>query len=317
VYSNSGVKKGKADFYAGDLSFSGAKKEVFTNIFTSMHESETSQFIKRSSNMERNFRNLTWSVGGVFNPGNFRYRANIGTGFRMPGAQELAANGVNYHHFRYEAGDSSLMPETSYQLDLGMEAEFVKWKFQINPFINYFPNYIYLNPSYTYDFLYGAGNQVFNYTQSRVMRFGGEAYLLYRVLPRLTGEAVFEYIYSEQISGEKRGFTLPFSPPATALINLKYLPDDLKFLHKPFLALDFKLSAKQDNIVPPEKKTPGYFTVNLLLGSQIKWKAEKLQINFQVQNLFNTKYFNHTSFYRLIEVPEPGRGYVVNLSMKF
>jgi iron complex outermembrane recepter protein len=36
-----------------------------------------------------------------------------------------------------------------------------------------------------------------------------------------------------------------------------------------------------------------------------------------VRNLLNRLYFNHTSYYRLINVPEPGRGVVVNISVPF
>jgi iron complex outermembrane receptor protein len=46
-------------------------------------------------------------------------------------------------------------------------------------------------------------------------------------------------------------------------------------------------------------------------------KNEVISVALQVQNLFNTKYFNHTSYYRLINVPEPGRNLVVNVYIPF
>jgi iron complex outermembrane recepter protein len=160
-------------FDAGNL----AVKE-YHDWFSSEFEEEGSFYsghLKRASDFNKTYQNLSWSFGGVYQNGNYRFRINAGKGFRVPGAQELASNGINYRSFRYEIGDTSLMPEVSYQLDLGMDAEMGKWSLYINPFINYFSNYIYLNPSYKYNYSYGAGNQEFNYTQGRVIRTGGEA----------------------------------------------------------------------------------------------------------------------------------------------
>ncbi|MEZ5195738.1 MAG: hypothetical protein R2764_04895 [Bacteroidales bacterium] len=82
----------------------------------------------------------------------------------------------------------------------------------LTPFVNYFRNYIYLNPGYEHDRLYGNGNQAYDYTQSKVFRYGGEIHAHYEIARFLQLGVVGEYVYSEQLSGEKEGFTLPFSP---------------------------------------------------------------------------------------------------------
>jgi iron complex outermembrane receptor protein len=53
----------------------------------------------------------------------------------------------------------------------------------------------------------------------------------------------------------------------------------------------------------------------LALGTGIPLKNQVVSVAVQVQNVFNTKYFNHTSYYRLINVPEPRRNLVVNVSI--
>jgi len=83
------------------------------------------------------------------------------------------------------------------------------------------------------------------------------------------------------------------------------------------LSLDYKLTAPQNNIVPPEETTDGYQVVNLRLGGTIQSQTVKYGISFQVQNVLNTKYFDHTSYYRLINVPEQGRNFIANLSASF
>jgi iron complex outermembrane receptor protein len=274
--------------------------------------------LDRATDLSRTFNSLVWSAGLNYNPdGGFSGKINIGKSFRMPIAKELGANGVNYHYFSYERGDSRLSPEQSYQADLSLAWKNDRWAVQFNPFYNYFPNYIYLNPTAAHDYFYGAGNQVFQYTQSKVMRYGGELQLKYQLAKTLSTEVLGEYLYSRQLSGDKKGYTLPFSPPVSALFNLTWSPTFKGILKDNYLSIDYRITASQNSIVPPEKKTPGYRVVNLQLGSRVQLYGQSILISLQGQNLLNTKYLNHTSFYRLIELPEAGRNIILSLKVPF
>lgn len=244
-------------------------------------------------------------------------KANLAKSFRMPTPQELASNGINYHHFSFEKGDSTLHAEESYQLDLSIEITFPLWAFQIAPFVNYFPNYIYLNPTSRHDYLYGAGNQVYEYRESEVLRTGGELHAHVHPLPWLKAGLIGEYIYSIQLTGEKKNYTLPFSPPAQLLLNLSWLPNLGGRLSNSYLSVDYIIAAAQNRIVPPEQVTPGYQVINLSAGTFFKWNNQQLNINLQVRNLLNAYYFNHTSYYRIIDVPEPGINFILNMSIPF
>jgi len=274
-------------------------------------------FVERAAHLNRQFGSWSGSVGLSYNHKNFTFRANTGRSFRMPSPKELASNGVNYHHFSFEKGDSSLNPEVSYQLDLSLEWSTPLWAVQLSPFVNYFPNYIYLNPGYEMDIYYGAGNQVFNYRQSKVFRTGGELQGQIRLTKSLKLNATAEYIFSRQLSGEKIGYALPFSPPANILLNLSYSIPALKWLREPYAGLDFLWSAAQNDIVPPEQKTPSYTIWNLNLGSRILVNKQSVQLHIIMSNLLNTKYLNHTNYYRLISLPEAGRNISVSVKIPF
>jgi len=277
----------------------------------------SSDYLFRSTAFARDFNSLVWSAGFNYTPGELSFKGNLGTSFRMPIAKELGANGVNYHYFRYEKGNAKLSPERSLQLDLGAELNQEYWHLSFSPFFNYFPNYIYLNPSFEHDFLYGAGNQVFNYTQSEVLRYGGEFSAIHELTEALSIELLGEYVYSEQLSGDKKGYTLPFAPAPSALLNATYKPQSNGFLQDAYLAVDFRVTGRQSLIVPPEKASPGYQLVHLRMGSSLTVADQRLDADLQVQNLFNTEYLNHTSFYRLIDLPEPGRNIALSLRYKF
>jgi iron complex outermembrane receptor protein len=274
-------------------------------------------FLFRAEKFQREFNSLVWSVGVNYTPGDLVFKANLGTSFRMPIAKELAANGVNYHYFRYERGNATLDPERSLQMDFGAELKNEKWLLSFSPFVNYFSNYIYLNPTAEMDLLYGAGNQVFNYTQAEVFRYGAELSLMHQLNEKLSFELLGEYIYNEQMSGDKQGFTLPFSPPPSGIINATYKPLAESYISNPYFAVDLRVTARQENIVPPEKVTPAYQFVNLRAGAAFTLFGQQVQTDLQVQNLFNTHYLNHTSFYRLINLPEAGRNITLAFSLEF
>jgi iron complex outermembrane recepter protein len=275
------------------------------------------EHLVRASAITRKFNSLVWSVGMNYNPDNVELKVNIGKSFRMPIAKELGANGVNYHYFSYERGNASLAAEQSYQADLSLSWKVHRFAFKASPFYNYFPNYIYLNPTSQYDYFYGAGNQVFNYAQSRVKRYGGEVEINYNIIPALSMGLQGEYLYAEQLSGDKKGYTLPFSPPPAGVLNLTWTPKLPNGNSSTYISIDYRLTAAQDKIVPPEKKTPGYQVVNLQAGSRLMVGKQPISVSVQAQNLFNTRYLNHTSFYRLIGLPEAGRNIILSLKIPF
>ena len=239
--------------------------------------------LTRAKNINRNFFNFSWSVGYNYNPEHWSYKLNIGKSFRMPIAKELAANGVNYHRFSYEVGNPDLSPEISYQFDVGVEYNSKNFAVGASPFVNYFSNYLYLNPTSEVDRLYGFGNQVFEYTQSEVFRFGSEVHAHYEVSNSLQFGVIGEYVYAQQLTGEKKGYTLPFSPPASAIFNIKYQNPKLAFINNGYISLDYRLTSAQNNIVPPEEKTKGFQSFNLGLGGELHLKNQEIDISIQIQ----------------------------------
>lgn len=276
-----------------------------------------SRYEVRANDLDRGYHSFVWSLGLNYNPDKFSLKANIGKSFRMPIVKETGANGVNYHYFSYELGDPSLSPEQSYQADLSLGWKEAKWSVQVSPFYNYFPNYIYLNPTPRHSPGPGGGNQIFQYSQSRVMRYGGELQMKWKFYENLSTEVIAEYLHSEQLSGDKKGYTLPFSPPVTGLINLTWSPEINSYFQNSYFSIDYRIAAAQNSIVPPEKKTLGYQLINLQAGTRISLYKQPLMVSLQAQNLLNTRYMNHTSFYRLIELPETGRNIVLSLKIPF
>ena len=263
---------------------------------------------QRSAELTRRFNSFTWSAGMNYNLGEWVLKANVGKSFRVPIPKELGADGINYHIFRYERGNASLDPEESYQLDACILWAGDALTVQVEPYVNYFPNYIYLNP--TSDYVEGL--QLYHYTQAEVLRWGFEAEASYRFDEHWTASLKGEYLHARQQSGPKKGYTLPFSTPWSVDADVRY---SLK--NDGFIGLNAHFVGAQHEIVPPEKPTDGYWTLNASCGKNVALGKTTLKASLQANNLLDKRYYDHTSYYRLIDVPEPGRNLSLMIGLEF
>ncbi len=270
-------------------------------------------YLQRSADTIRTFSSPTWMLGYNLNKSHVRIRANIGKSFRIPGAKELAARGINYHFYQYEAGNIQLKAEKSYQADVGFDTDYSRFDLSFTPFVNYFPNYIYLNPGGGYE----DGLLRFEYTETKVFRFGSELSLRVEFYPNFSYELAADYLYSEQLSGQKVGFGLPFAPPPTVAQSLVW---DAFYEVSYHIELKHTYRFRQNRIVPPEIITPASHVFDIYAGIlAIKSPNNKhaLNIYLQLNNVFNTKYWQHTNYYRLIDLPEPSRTFGIMMEWKF
>ena len=256
------------------------------------------------------YHDISWAVGvGMPFDKGFHIKANLAKSFRMPGAAELSSNGIHHGSFRYELGDTSIRSESAYQFDLGISLTRKKFYVELSPFAGYFPNFIYLNPSGSYLLPGGEeveeadAGQIYSYEQSEAFRLGSELSVRYQPYTNIDLHVSVEYVMASDGT-----YPLPFTPPLTGLFGLEYsFPAYWKILHQSKVGLETRIVSAQKMHARNEMKTPAYQLVNLNLSTKILTKYFPLGINVQVQNLFNTRYWNHLSFYRQIGLPEAGR----------
>ncbi|WP_103072539.1 TonB-dependent receptor [Aquimarina sediminis] len=289
--------------------------EWFDSPVTDSNGVVTQQRLQRASDENLKFGSYSASLGISYLQKKTSYKLNIGKSFRIPLASELASDGVNYHMYRYEEGSINLKSENSYQIDGEINFSSKNLDILINPFVNYFDNYIYLNPIPEYY----ETLQRYKYTQSEVFRYGSELMITYKVNTNFSVSGALEYVKSKQLSGSKKNFTIPFSPPLSAIFSAKYNIKSQSFFRDTQLFADLRMTAKQNDIVPPERPTDGYSLLHLGAQTQIPLISEKhpLKIQCKLNNIFDNKVYDHTSFYRLIQVPEPGRNISISITQKF
>ncbi len=273
----------------------------------------------RSEALSRHFHSFTWSAGIRYQKESLEVRANIGKAFRTPIPKELGADGINYHIFRYEAGNPGLQPEESYQADVSVAWENKYVRIQLDPFIGYFPNYIYLTPSADYR----EGLQLYRYMQSQVFRTGAEAMLTVSPWRHMDINLQGEYLFARQLSGDKAGYGLPFSPPWRLMPEVKFhwepkiQRQSSSNKWQGYVSVYARVCGAQYDIVPPEKPTNGWWTLNLSAGQQFALTSYSIRLTIKAENILNTKYYDHTSYYRLIDIPEAGWNISVMVGVDF
>lgn len=258
----------------------------------------------RSYPVSRVFGDRSWALGMVWQlAGQHLLKVNMGRSFRLPGANELASNGVHHGTFLHEQGDPHLTSECGWQFDLSYTWQFGRGSLELTPFSSFYPNFIYLHPTGEWSVLPHAG-QIYRYQGARALFWGGELSFVWHFLPglsyRLTGDCVRNINLEERIA-------LSFTAPAS-------VRQTLTWEHRPLcLYAESHSIFTQKHVDRNEESTPGATILNV--GASAVFP--KFRVQMVVGNLLGRKYFNHLSYYRKIEIPEPGRNFLLTIQIPF
>lgn len=294
-------------FDFGRLNIRAYKDSILGNYLYHMHiysPQEVDFYSRRSYGINRDYNDVTYALGAIFTPTEKQtLKVNAGRSFRLPAANELASNGVHHGTFRHELGDTSLNSEKGYQLDVSYIYGEKRFYISLNPFVSWFSNYIFLEPTGEWSVLPHAG-QIYNFNEASAFIGGGELTSSYKFLSNVTFETGFEYVYMQNLTD---GYPLPFSPPLSVISSITWHSHKETRYGRLHGKLEHQYTGAQNRIARNEDRTPGYNLFHANLNYSVKIKKSILDVSFQVQNIFNTYYFNHLSYYRKLNIPEPGR----------
>ena len=272
-------------------------------------EEQVEHYKWNSHAVKKKFGDYSFSLGLVWTPSErHMVKANVGRSFRLPGANELAANGVHHGTFRHEQGDTNLKSEQGWQMDASYNLRYNGFSISVSPFVSWFSNYIFLRPTGEWSVLPHAG-QIYRYTGAEALFAGTEATIDIHFLRsfnyRISGEYVYTYNCDEHIP-------LSFSPPFSMRNTLTWQRKQV------MLYAEWQSIARQNRVERNEDRTPG---ANLFhLGGSLNIPSrgnQAIEITLTARNIFNTRYYNHLSFYRKVEIPEPGRNFQLLIKIPF
>ncbi len=266
------------------------------------------------------FYNWSASIGTNVSTleGKWIFKANFGKSFRVPHPAETVSNGIHHGTFRHELGTPDLKSEHGFQLDLGAYWNFKKLSGNLALYFNYFDNYIYLGPTFPAKFskLPEAG-QIFQYRQDDAIYSGFELQWDWDVLPTVSLHQAVDFVQSYN---PKTKLALPFTPQPSIKTDLNFSPIKKSWIKGSYIEISHQYhfaAVGSSRIDRSEQSTPAYQLWDIALGSDIPLGKQKIELKGQIQNLFNTKYLSHLSRYRIINIPEQGRNFVLTVKISF
>src|SRR5690606_4746395 len=124
--------------------------ELYHYLLENHEHEEALSLAQRSQDLNKNINNLNYSLGILYQAyRNWDFNFNFSSNFRIPTAIELASNGVHHGSFRHEKGNPNLDAEKGWSADFKIGFHNNGWDVNLNPYLYYLKNYIYLNPTDT------------------------------------------------------------------------------------------------------------------------------------------------------------------------
>lgn len=275
----------------------------------------------RNEALDRHNTNLSGSIGFSYYPNaTLNAKLNLGSSFRVPAPNELAVNGIHHGTFRHELGNPTLKSERGYQLDANLSIQKKHLSLVASAFGSYYQNYIYLSPTAQFSssldpVAFPEGGQVYQFAQNNAVYGGGELAVDFHPIQPLHIKSTFECVYNLNLDS---GLPLPFTPPPALFSEINY---QFGFEHSVFsnlqLGINLKNVAAQHRTDRNERPTEGYYLLGAAASTSFQIGRFTADLSLTAQNTTNQFYINHLSRYKLLNLPEQGRNFSINLLIPF
>ncbi len=262
----------------------------------------------RSYAVDKTFGDVSASAGFIWTPAQAHtVKFNVGRSFRLPGANELASNGVHHGTFRHERGDPGLGSEKGWQADAGYGFDNGVISIEVSPFASLYNNYIYLRPTGKWSLLPHSG-QVYAYTGVRALFAGAELSVEFPLPGGFGYSFTGDYVYTRNRDDR---IPVSFSPPPAMRNTLSWRAGRYGAY------VEMHTIARQDRVARNEASTPGANLLNAGASLDLTVGRQPVEITLLCGNILDRKYYNHLSFYRHVEIPEPGRNFQLTIKIPF
>ena len=317
VFAFNEYKKNENTVYNFGIRWDGAKYEIEEKIIAVYNRQGnfTGEYQMRNSFINKSFSNFSGAFGVNWKKNKpLHYKLNIGSAYRFPAPNELSSNGIHHGAFRHEIGNANLNPERGAQMDLGVTYKKPNIKLEFTPFASHYTNFIYLSPTGRFSRLTSGGME-WLYQQNTVSFAGAEWMMDYHLIKDLHWSNSIEYVFNYN---HQTGLSLPFTPPLKITNDFGYHWEwDKKMIKKVNITFNYTWVNQQQLTDRNEQETDGYHLFNSSLNAIFMVKNQMIKFNFQIRNITNTNYLNHTSRYRLLNIPEQGRNIHFSIQIPF
>ena len=259
----------------------------------------------------KDFSSFSGSLGSTYHINNrLLLRANFASAYRTPNLAELTSKGQ--HELRFEVGNPYLKPEQSLEGDISMHYHIDNLSIDIAAFYNHIHDFIYIAPTGTTT---SDGIGIYKYLQNDSYLYGGEAGFHFH--PKQQKWLCLEGTYAMVIGKQTNGNYLPFIPAHKVKVEIRVEKEKLWRFHDVFAAINNQSVFAQNRPAPDEEATPGYTLFDFSIGGQIKARNQRITLVFSINNILDTKYIDHLSTLKEVNLFNPGRNFILTLKVPF
>jgi len=237
------------------------------------------------------------------------WKMSLGTMFagRTPSIEDLYSDGPHLGTYAYEIGQPALDLERTIGLESSIEYHNNKTELKVTGYHNYSPNFHistkmgdgYVPGADWIEWGSGASGWLYKYQMKglETIIYGFESDFSHQVVPWLSFYSSLSITRGENITEQT---PLAYMPPDKMSVSTAF---DLNPLS---VTIQLKKVLPQTRLGEFETRTDGYILANLNGSYAIYTPRLTHKIIFQVDNIFDTIYYNHLSRIKRI-MPEKGR----------
>jgi iron complex outermembrane receptor protein len=267
--------------------------------------------------LHQTFHGMSLSIGTTYSVSqSVSLKANIARGYRAPNISEIASNGLDPGAHIVYLGNRNFVPEFSFQQDLGVYADFSNVVASVSVFNNFLQHYIFLSQvtdEQGEPVELVQGNKTFQYKQASARLYGAEASFDFRpkTIKGFNLAANMSAVYgnntSKNFDGKgTEGQYLPFIPPLKILSSVSQ-NFNLRSHIVPSvnIKMEIDFNASQNRYMAlyhTETRTSSYSLFNASCNFDVNYiKKARMQIQFQINNVFNIVYQSNLSRLKYFE----------------
>jgi iron complex outermembrane receptor protein len=264
------------------------------------------------------YNNVSGSLGALWRLSrSVDLRSNIGLAWRPPTVNELYSNSLHHGAASIEIGDANLNSEQGYKWINTFSIQKESFQIELNAYGHFLKNYIYLNPTGTFDESLRGTFPVFEYKQTDALFYGLDLAAAYAINENFQYQLKGSLVRARDEKNEKY---LPFIPSDRINNALRITPNfGHSALGKTYFQVQYETVFKQtryneasDFTVPPNT----YSLLSLNAGTSFKINNQELGISLSGENILNKLYKEYMNRFRYY-AHDRGRNLTLRLSYKF
>ncbi|WBV61656.1 TonB-dependent receptor [Chryseobacterium camelliae] len=301
--------------------------EKFANLFPQFFVMESDSRILTRPILD--YHNFSANLGLNYKPNNsFEFKVNLSRADRTPNPAELFADGLHHSAAVVEEGDLSIKKETLYNATLSMIGKFSVLKglhVEVSPYYIISDSFINQVPT-GFESSNRGTFPIWSYQQIKARMFGVDADVELNILDNLKWNTSFSALKGDDLTNKE---PLILMMPANLRNSVEFKLNTPKNLYirvenesvfrqnrYPLRnqSIEFIEDGQVRNEIVDLSTPPSAYTVfNASVGADL---FKNLNVNFRINNIFNTEYREYLNRLRYI-MPEPGRNFIVTLKYNF